>query len=209
MSVVVAIKHEGKIFIGSDSQVTKGGTRQTLNNPNNYKIWKVKGVDSCLMAHVGCVRDANVIRIMNNLVDELTILRDEINFEYVVREIVPNILNELRKYHYLGESSSQAFELMDSDFLFAYKDRLFLINQDGCVIEIDDSIAIGSGSHEAIGSILSTDSASPNERIIKAITASAVADIYVDYPIILSDTETTEFTVVNEKNEHEFLKGEK
>ena len=41
MSVVVAIKEGKKIYIGADSQVTKGGTRATLKNPNNYKIWKV------------------------------------------------------------------------------------------------------------------------------------------------------------------------
>ena len=44
MSVVVAIKEGDKVFIGADSQVTKGGTRTTLKNPNNYKIWKVDGL---------------------------------------------------------------------------------------------------------------------------------------------------------------------
>ena len=37
MSVVVAIKKDGIIYMGADSQVTKGGTRTTLSNPNNYK----------------------------------------------------------------------------------------------------------------------------------------------------------------------------
>ena len=31
MSVVVAIKENGKVYIGADSQVTKGGTRTTTN----------------------------------------------------------------------------------------------------------------------------------------------------------------------------------
>ena len=43
MSVVVAIKENKKIDIGADSQVTRGGTRRTLRNPNNYKVWKIKG----------------------------------------------------------------------------------------------------------------------------------------------------------------------
>ncbi len=209
MSVVVAIKSEGKVFIGSDSQVTRGGTRQTLKNPNNYKIWKVKGVDNCLMAHVGVVRSANVVRIMNNLVDELAVIRDKVDYEYVVSEIVPSILYELRKYRYLPNSENEAFSGMDSEFLFAYKDKLFHICGDGCVIEIDDSIAIGSGSCEAIGSVLSTDDQKPTSRIVKAIKASAANDIYVDYPIIITDTETTEFSVITEKNEATFLKGDK
>lgn len=51
MSVVVAIKKGDKVYLGADSQVTRGGTRGTLKNPNNYKIWKVIGVDNCLMGH--------------------------------------------------------------------------------------------------------------------------------------------------------------
>ena len=35
MSVVVAIKKDGIIYMGADSQVTRGGTRTSLSNPNN------------------------------------------------------------------------------------------------------------------------------------------------------------------------------
>ena len=42
MSVVVAIKKNGKVLMGADSQVTSGGTRTSLSNPNNYKIEKGK-----------------------------------------------------------------------------------------------------------------------------------------------------------------------
>ena len=78
MSVVVAIKEGNKIYIGADSQVTKGGTRTTLKNPNNYKIWKVDGVDHTLMAHVGNVRDANVVRLMRGVIDESMIIMTRI-----------------------------------------------------------------------------------------------------------------------------------
>ena len=70
MSVVVAIKSGDKVYIGADSQVTKGGTRTTLHNPNNYKVWKVDGADHALMAHVGAVRDANVVRLMSGIIDD-------------------------------------------------------------------------------------------------------------------------------------------
>ena len=45
--------------------------------------------------------------------------------------------------------------------------------------------------------------------IIKAIKASATSDIYVDYPIIITDTETTKFNIITEKNEKQFLKLDK
>ena len=207
MSVVVAIKKDEKIYVGADSQVTRGGTRRTLNNPNNYKIWKVKGVDNCLMAHVGNVRDSNVVRLIDGLITDYDVYRGNIDYEYVVKSIVPDIVNALKRSGFLKDEAY--LEHMDSCFLFAYQNQLYMINTDGCVIEIDDYVAIGSGSDQAIGSLLSTESEKPDLRIIKAIKASAASDIYVDYPIVLSDTKTTEFKIINEIDEKKYLKAEK
>ena len=204
MSVVVAIKKDGVVYMGADSQVTRGGTRRSLSNPNNYKIWKVKGVDNCIMGHVGNLRDACVIRVMNDLVREIDIIHDDIDFEYVVCRIVPYIINELKENNYI--STDVKFENMDSRFLFAYKDKLFLIPSDGSVIEIDDCVSIGSGECEAIGSLVTTvDDEDPMMRIVKAIKSSATHDIYVDYPIILTNTLDTSFKVINEDNINEVL----
>lgn len=95
-------------------------------------------------------------------------------------------------------------------FFFAFKDKLYVIGRDRSVIEVDDYVAIGSGEDQAIGSLLSTEGDNPKERIVKAIKASAASDIYVDYPIILTDTEGTEFEIITEKNEGKYLgKGKK
>ena len=196
MSVVIGIKKDNVIYMGCDSQVTRGGSRTSLSNPNNYKIWKVKGVDNCLMGHVGDLRDACVIRIMTNLVRDIDVYRDEIDFEYVVFRIVPMIIDELKEYNYLVKDGK--FNCMESRFLFAHMDKLFVICSDGSVIEIDDCVAIGSGESEAIGSMVSTEDEDTETRIIKAIKAASIHDIYVDYPIILSNTLNTEFSVVKE-----------
>lgn len=207
MSVVVAIKQNGRVFIGADSQVTRGGTRSTLKNPNNYKIWKVKDVDNCLMAHVGNVREASVIRVMDDLVTDYNVFKGHIGFEFMVKSVVPDIISELKKYGYIEDK--EYFKGLESRFLFAYKDMLFLINTDGCVLEIDDCCAIGSGECEAVGSLLSTEGEAPEARIVKAIKASAASDIYVDYPIILTDTKTTKFEVITENNEKSYISKKK
>ena len=199
MSVVVAIKKDGVIYMGADSQVTRGGTRTSLSNPNNYKIWKVKGVDNCLMGHVGSLREACVVKVMDNLVRDIDVIRDYVDFEYVVTRIVPMMIDQLIEYRYLDKDG--VFKEMDSRYLFAFEDKLFVIGFGGSVIEVDDCVAIGSGECEAIGSLLTTQTEEdPIVRIVKAIKASAAHDIYVDYPIVMSNTETTEFTVVDEKN---------
>ena len=206
MSVVVAIKSGDKVYIGADSQVTKGGTRVTLKNVNNYKVWKVKGADHCLMAQVGNVRDANIVRLMDGLVSDYSVFKGYIDYEYVVKKIVPDVVDELKNYGNIKDE--KYIDFIDSSFLFSYKDQLYLIGRDRSVIEVDDYVAIGSGEDQAIGSLLSTEGEDPKTRIIKAIKASAASDIYVDYPIILTDTENTEFEVITETDEKKYLKKE-
>lgn len=203
MSVVVAIKENGKVYIGADSQVTRGGTRTTLKNKNNYKVWRVIGAPHCLMAQVGMFRDANVIRLMPDLVTEYNIFKEHIGFDFVVKKVVPDIVNELTRYNFLKDGEKT--DCLDSSFLFAYRDQLYCIGQDKSVIEVEDYVAIGSGADQAIGSLLSTEGQTPKERIVKAIKSSAACDIYVDYPIILTDTENGEFEVITEKNEGKYL----
>ena len=207
MSVVVAIKEGNKVYLGADSQVTKGGTRTTLKNPNNYKVWKVRGTDNCVMGHVGNVRDANIVRLIDGLVTDYDIYRDRIGYEFVVKCIVPDIVSALKNAGFMKDDKH--IDYMDSSYLFAYKDRLFMINTDLCVLEIDDYFAIGSGADQAVGSLLSTEGEDPKTRIIKAIKASAASDIYVDYPIIFVDTETTEFEVISETDEKKYLKNKR
>ena len=199
MSVIVAIKENGKIYMGSDSQSTMGSTRITLRNPNNFKIWKVLDTKNCLMGAVGNKRDSNVIRLVSNIVDDYDDFYNRVNYKFVVKFLVPNIIRELKKYGYV--KGGEYFEYMDSAYLFAYKDKLFWISNDASVFEIDDYVAIGSGAPEAIGSLLSTEGQEPKTRIVKAIKASAANDIYVDYPIVISDTETTKFNIITENTD--------
>ena len=200
MSVVVAIKKDGVVYMGADSQVTKGGTRATLSNPNNYKVWEVGDTEHCIMGSVGALRVANVVKVMNDLIPEIVDIKHAVDFRFVVRRLVPHIMEELDEQRLLLNDKDDTPH-MGASFLFAYYDRLFSIASDGAVIEIDDFCAIGSGASEALGSLLSSvDEKDPVERIKTAIKASAAHDIYVDYPIVITDTEDTEFEVFYEKN---------
>ena len=204
MSLVIAIKENNRIYLGCDSQVTSGGTRTTLQNQNNYKVWKVNGTDHCIMASVGNFRDACVVRTMFDLVTDYDVYKKRVNFDFVVNSVVPEIIERLKEAHYIADSG--VFMGMDSSWLFAYEDKLFEIASDGSVLEIEDFVAIGSGKKEAIGSLLSTNGQEPEKRIITAIKAGAASDIYVDYPIIITDTKKTAFKVITEETEKKFTK---
>ena len=200
MSVVVAIKKDGVIYMGADSQVTRGGTRATLSNPNNYKIWGMRGVDNCLMGSVGALRANNIIKVADDLIPEIVDIKDAVDFRFVVKHVVPRMMDELDNYGVLVKTRDDVPD-MSASFLLAYRDRLYSIDGYGCVIEVDDFLAIGSGACEALGSLLSSaDMEDPIERIKTAIKASAANDIYVDYPIVIANTRDTEFKVYYEKD---------
>lgn len=169
----------------------------SLPNQNNYKIWKVRGVENCLMGYVGCMRDTCAIRVMGSLVREIDAIHGDVDFDYIVNRIEPMIRDELKGHEFIEKD--KPYSSMDSRFIFAFKDKVFTIEY-GAVIEHDDYVAIGSGECEAIGSLLSSDeNESPKDKIIKAIKSSAAHDIYVDYPIILSDTKYTKFEIIKDK----------
>ena len=200
MSVVVAIKKDGVIYMGADSQVTKGGSRTTLSNPNNYKIWALRDLDHAVMGSVGTLRAANIMKVADGIIPEIVALRGDVNFRFVVKQLVPRMMDELACYKQLSKTED-GIPYMDASFLFAYKDRLFSIDSFGSVIEVDDFCAIGSGASEARGSLISTVNVDdPIKRIQDAIKSSAAHDIYVDYPIVITDTASTEFKVFYEKD---------
>ena len=152
------------------------------------------------MGCVGTLRANNVIKVANDLIPEIVDLKNAVDFRFVVRHLVPRMMDELDDYKILLKDKDDTPN-MDADFLFAYHDRLYSISRYGSVIEVDDFCAIGSGASEAIGSLLSSANIDdPVERIKMAIKASAAHDIYVDYPIVMSNTKDTEYKVFYEKD---------
>jgi hypothetical protein len=152
------------------------------------------------MGSVGTLRANNIIKVASDLIPEIVDLKGNVNFRFVVRHFVPRLMDELDDYKVLCKGKDDAPD-MAASFLLAYHDRLYSIDHYGSVIEVDDFCAIGSGSCEALGSLLSSANIEdPVERIKMAIKASAAHDIYVDYPIVISNTKDTEYKVYYEKD---------
>ena len=79
--------------------------------------------------------------------------------------------------------------MMPNAFLFAYKDKAWMIWCDLSVTEIQEYLAIGSGSDVAKGALFATQGKNPFERIVTAIDAASEATIGVDDGIDLLVTE--------------------
>lgn len=196
MSVVVAIKDGDKVWMACDSQVTGGWTKHTLTNPNNYKMTKLAKEPETLIGIVGSAKSINVIRIQDEMVDELTKLKDGFNFKYVVEKIVPKLQNLMRSYQLTKKTKDQDWEVMESNFTFAHKDKLFTIDGWGYVTEVDDYCADGSGFELALGYMNQHSDKSKKDAIIKAVKSACVNDLYVNYPIIVMNTKDDEVIII-------------
>ena len=183
MSVIVAIKDNDRVVMACDSQATCYGSKETLANKNNYKIFEPQ--KNVLVGVVGAVRHANLLYCIEEYIDELTVLRDEVDFKYIVNKVVSKIISTFNNNSAVKPNSEF---YMNSIVLFAYKNQLYKIHGDGSVIEYDEFTATGSGQDLALGVLNNGTSENKRELVINAVKSACSTDLYVNYPIIVMDT---------------------
>lgn len=181
MSLVIAIKDKDRIILGADKQGSQGNRK----DHSATKVWEVKGYDNCVMGGVGYARANQIIQYCQGLLDKNSFDdKDGIDEEFVVSLLAPTIQKTLELYGVSLEGSDSetgvTIKGMTNTFIFAYKDRAFVINPDLCVTEITDYAAIGSGAETARGSLYSSKDKDPFQRIVEAIEAASLETMFVD-----------------------------
>lgn len=189
MSVVVAIKENGVTYMAADTQVSFGDSKRHLKSDSLQKVWAVTDTPNCIMGGVGLARDLNLIRYCTSeLIPEASVLKNEINVGTIMLNTVPAIFESIRTYTQLVTGCDKDIPI-SSEFLLAYKDKIFDIAPDGTVEEVEDYIAIGSGADAALGSLKHTIDEPIYDRLIKALDAASESNLYVSEPYVCMDTE--------------------
>ena len=99
MSVVVAIKQDGVVYLAADTMVTCGDSKRHLRTDSSQKVWQVEDTPHCIMGGAGYLRDINLIRYCTSeLVPEANILKDDINIGVIMLNTVPVIFETVRNY---------------------------------------------------------------------------------------------------------------
>ena len=194
MSVNIVLKDKNKVYLAVDSQATRGGSKFIQTNMNNIKMWKVEGIDSCYMAHCGDMRDACIVRCMDDLFNSGA----NIDFNYIVSNVKHKIVQALIDAEYINVGDDY-IEKIPSSFIIVYKNKAYSIETDLSVIEIEDYDAHGSGKYMATGSLASTVGEPAMDRIKKALKASS-KNIYVDFPVYVVDTKSNEIITITEED---------
>lgn len=194
MSVVIGIVDNECVVMASDSQITISGVKKTSKLKSNYKIWHPNEKKDILIGTAGDVREMNIAKYVDDLIDELKYLKNEIDMKYISKDLIKKLLTALKEANVI--SSKDNVLAMNNNYLVANQNKLYQISPNGAVIEIDKYTAIGSGGNEALASLKNSVGRSTIERIKLAMDASSNNDIYVDYPLIISKTNTLDFSVI-------------
>lgn len=197
MSVVIAVKSNGKVLMGGDCQVSCGGSKATLVSPHLMKVWGVEGHPNTLMGGVGALRDLNIAYANDTYYDTT---RDELNkdldFKFVINKVVPNMLN-LFTDHGRAENKNGIISI-NSSFLFAQKEQCYQIDSDGCVLDLSydgECMAIGSGAtiaKSAYNTLVDVEDLTVEEKVLKALIQACEEDLHVNFPVYVRNTENLE-----------------
>lgn len=190
MSLVIAVKHNDKIYLGCDSQVTCGQSKESLPAKHG-KIFNLKCPSSfnVLCGGVGNLRDLQIISVEDDLIDKIILYEDRLDYEYIVKTLFSKIYTTLVNYNRVNKENNELVNYINDEIIIAYKDNAWLIRQDGCVMEIDDYLICGSGSEIAKGVLEKTQKETdPIKRIHEAIKSAAHLTLYVDENIVISST---------------------
>ena len=199
MSLVIGIVDKDKVIFASDSQITIGGVRKVSCVEENFKIWHPDDKTNIMMGTVGYVREMNITKSTDSLIDELEYLKEKVDLKYISIKLVKKILKNLKDNHVISEKDN--IMTMNNEYLFAYKEKLYQIFSSGAVMEIDKYTAIGSGGNEALASLKNSEGMEAIKRIKLAMDAASNNDIYVDYPLIIGTTDKQDMIII-ESSDH-------
>lgn len=187
MSVIVAIKENGVVYMGADSQTTTGRRKLSGLNETAYKITRLE--NGMLVGFCGKVAAKQAILSM----EDVFVLDKEggLNKKHIVKEIVPKLVD---KVQLIGDEDSGA---LDVSILLAYKDKLYRITSGLDVLNLNECGRLGAGADFTNWYLFGEKNLSIRERILKALVASAKRTESVGGPYVLIDTQKQEFEVVD------------
>ena len=184
MSVVVAVKENGVIYMGADSQTNAGSYKEHFLNECGFKIFRLE--NGILASFCGNVGSKHTICSWENVftLDE----NGNLTKRHIVNNIIPKLVAEMNK---VGNEETGK---IDVSILLAHKDSLYKICIDLSVKKC--TIATHGSGMEYTYFTLSKDGM-VKDRILQALSSSAKRTESVGGPFVLIDTKDLEYEIVD------------
>jgi len=193
MSLIIAIKKDGVIYFGSDTQTTTGSFKKNQVIEDRFKVKKMP--NDLVIGVVGTVYPSIYLRLH----DEWFNLdkNEPLTKEFIVKNIVNPLYKELEKHDALTLDYEKK-PTLDFSFIIAKKDQLYLVLSSGGVISIPNYAVIGSGEHYVYSYFYEKPFDDPQEMIRNALKLVSFFESSVSAPYIFLDTETLQYTIEGE-----------
>lgn len=187
MSVIVAVKENGVVYMGADSQTTAGNRQYHNLNQTGYKITRLD--NGILVGFCGRVATAQIIRTMQ---DVFTLNeRAELTKRHIVKEIVPKLSD---KMELIGDEQSGDIEV---SILLAHMDKIYIITDRLDVVHLNEYGKTGAGAPFVDYVLQTKKNLPPKLRILRALSESAKREESVSGPFVLIDTKKLEYVVTD------------
>lgn len=195
MSVVIAVKHGGVVYMGADTQVTYGDCEKKNSTiESERKIFKFD--NGLLLGSVG--RGDEIMRLTYSK-DIFTVPSEGLSKRYIVTEIVPKIFSFLVERKLLKEPEEDdetSRTRMRSSHILAYRDKIFYINTTFGVWECARFCVAGSGGEYAFPYLNTFNyEGDINGQILRAMKCCAKHDSSVSSPYIFINNKKYAFEV--------------
>ena len=192
MSVVIAIKENGVIYMGADTQVTSGNKKENELNTNSLKIALL---DNGLLVGV-----CGKYGLKQQIIADKSIFTLDKNNMLTKQHIVTNIIPKLSRW--VKNSDKANYTELEVIFLLAHDNILYFIGDELNVIKINNFAKIGAGKGCVDYALSCFNYLPARERIIKALAESANITESVSGPYVLIDTKHKEFEIIDLKGEN-------
>jgi len=195
MTCIVGVldKKEDCVYIGADSLGSNGYYQSIFKN---RKVFKAKDNTNVLMAISGDYKLQNILSVEDNLIEEIKHLKNEVNFERMVKYTSPKIMNLADKYYCLRNKEGD--RSIGGDVIFSYKNQLYIIQCNGQVLESEDGyVASGSGGECALAVLSQNTNKSTVDRIKEALEAAEKHGCGIKRPFYIMNTKNEEIIEIN------------
>ena len=172
------------VYIGADS-LGSSSWNQALYK--NKKVFKAKDNKNILMAISGAYKLQNFLSVEENLIEEIKELKNEVDFEHMVKYVSPKIMNLSKQYNCVTVTNGRTY--LCGNVIFAYKNQLYMIQEDGSVLEpYDGYVASGSGGDHATAVLSVNCDKDVVTRIIEGLESAEKHAVGVKRPFYIMNT---------------------
>lgn len=193
MTCIVGVfdKEKDCVYIGADSLGSNGYHKQLYKN---RKVFKAKDNKNILMAISGTYMLQNVLSVEDEFVEEIKELKNEVDFEHIVKYTSRRIVKLAKDYGFYDDKNQS----IGGDVLFAYKNQLYDIQADGSVLEsISGYVTGGCGCTFADAVLSQNENKLTIDRIKEALKAAETHGEGIQRPFYIMNTKDDEVIEVD------------